>query len=218
MGIATAIVGSAILGAASSHSAAKKQASAANNAANLQMSQYQQTRADQAPWRETGANALARLDRASTGDMTDFTTSPSYNFVRSEGQRDIGNNFSARGSQLSGNALRALTQYNQNLASTEYGNWWNRQAGLAGVGQTATQATGQAGSYAAANASNSMLAAGQARASGVQGINDYAQNALYDWQVNRLTQPTGVVQRQAFNWQQQPWAGSSSSFRNWLQR
>ena len=48
-----------------------------------------------------------------------FYDSPDYQFRLNEGQRDIGNSFAARGGAASGNALRALTQFNQNLAASE---------------------------------------------------------------------------------------------------
>jgi hypothetical protein len=88
--------------------------------------------------------------------------------------------------------MRGIERYGQGLASEEYGNAFNRYqtqqgnrfnrlAGLAGVGQTANAATGQAGSnYAnavagisqanATNQGNAILAAGNARASGYAGM------------------------------------------------
>lgn len=59
--VAAAIIGGSVLGAAASSSAANTQADAATNAAQLQQQQAQQTRSDNAPWRQTGSNALAQL-------------------------------------------------------------------------------------------------------------------------------------------------------------
>jgi hypothetical protein len=125
-----------------------------------------------------GVDAVNRLGRASSGDMSDFYASPSYEFVRDEGQRNIGNSFAARGGAFSGNALKALNEYNANLASTEYGNWRNRQSGLAGVGQAATGGTAVAGMNAANNISQNYLTAGIARASGVQGAANAVTSGL----------------------------------------
>ena len=116
-----------------------------------QRRQYDQTREDFAPWREQGGNALNRLGRASEGDLSDFNTSPGYQFRLDEGTRNLENRFSARGG--GGNAMRALAEYGQNFASNEFGNWWNRQAGLSGVGQSATGQTAAAGANAANNIS-----------------------------------------------------------------
>lgn len=181
MGIETAIIGGALIGGVASSRAAKQQQKGYDAATAEQARQYDQTREDFAPWRDTGRSALDRLGRASTGDFSDFTASPSYEFVRDEGQRNMGNSFAARGGAFSGNALRALTEFNQNLASTEYGNWWNRQAGLAGVGQSATQSTAQAGQNAANNIASNYIGAGNARASGVMGMNDAIQGGIGNW-------------------------------------
>lgn len=116
-----------------------------------------------------GTNALGRLDRTSTGDMTNFFASPDYNFRREEGMRGLERTAAARGGAFSGNALRALGERNSNLASGEFGDWWDRQAGLAGFGQSATNATAMAGQNKANNVSNNMIGAGDARASGIAG-------------------------------------------------
>ena len=36
---------------------------------------------------------------------------------------------------MSGNALRGITNYSSNLAAGEYGDYWNRLAGLTGAFQ-----------------------------------------------------------------------------------
>lgn len=90
------------------------------------------------PYEQPGLNALGRLDKFAGGDQSQFTASPDYQWRRSEGERDIGNSFAARGGAFSGNALRALSEFNQNLASEELGSWWGRNRDLVGVGMTAT--------------------------------------------------------------------------------
>jgi hypothetical protein len=111
---------------------------------------------------------------AGTGqpDMSHFYTSPDYTFRRDEGNRGIEGSFAARGMGQSGNALRALTEFNSNLAAGEYGNYFNRLAGVAGVGQTATNQTAAFGADAASQAGRNALYAGNARASGIQGQAD----------------------------------------------
>lgn len=174
IGTAAAIVGGSLIGAAGSAIASKKAAKAttkaANTAADEQRRQYDQTRQDQMPWLESGRNALGRLDAASTGDMSGFFASPDYNFRRTDGMRDIQQTAAARGSLGSGNALKALAEFNSNLAAGEFGNWWNRQAGIAGAGQTTGAQLGAQGANAASNIGNSMMAAGDARASGILGV------------------------------------------------
>lgn len=184
------IAGSVIQGKSASKAARAQQAAAADATASQeriaeqdraqQQLQYQQTREDFRPFRELGYQGANTLSRAANGDMTGFFTSPDYNFVRSEGQRDLGNSFAARGGAFSGNALKALSELNQNFASGQYGQWWNRQAGLVDAGQGSTAQTAQAGANAAnaitginqnlsSGVARNTLAAGDARASGIMG-------------------------------------------------
>lgn len=119
----------------------------------------------------TGAGGVPATGRG-------FTASPDYQFRRDEGMRDLGNSFAARGGAFSGNALRALTDYNSNLASGEYGNWFNRRAALAGMGQTAVQNVGNATQNYANAASNAHQAQGDARASGILGAANSLSNSI----------------------------------------
>lgn len=151
---------------------AQAQASAAGIAENRR--QYDQTRTDMMPWLEAGRGALGQLQDPGAN----FTASPDYEFRRGEGMRGIENSFAARGGAASGNALRALTDFNSGLAGGEFGNWWNRQAGLAGVGQTASQNLGSLGANNSANIANLLGAQGDARASGIMGQTNALTNGL----------------------------------------
>jgi hypothetical protein len=135
--------------------------------------QYDQSREDQMPWLTSGRNALAELD-----DPNAFQASPDYNFVRSEGIRDIGNSFAAQGGAMSGNAMRALTEYNTGLASGEYGNWFARRLNKAGMGADAATNIGALGANRAANAGNAYQNAGDARSSGILGRSAAIGNAM----------------------------------------
>jgi len=121
-----------------------------------------------------------------------FRPSPDFEFRRSEGLRNIGNSFAARGGALSGNALRALTEFSSNLASQEFGNWFNRRAALAGIGQTATNTGAQVGASTASNIGNALIGAGNARASGITGsasaINNAVQGGISNFLLSRLLQ------------------------------
>lgn len=63
--VAVAVAGAGVVGAVASSSASKNaastQANAAKDANSTQLAMYNQTRADQAPWRSAGENALAKL-------------------------------------------------------------------------------------------------------------------------------------------------------------
>lgn len=130
-------------------------------------------------------NSLPALYGQSGNLMRDFTaqdfqTDPGYQFRIGEGQKQIESSAAARGGLLSGAAAKALTKFNQNFASNEYGNAFNRfqtqqgnrfnrLANLAGIGQNSTNATQQAGQNFAAGAGNAAQYGGNAQASGYAG-------------------------------------------------
>jgi len=188
-----------LLGASAQASAAKKAASASSKGAAqanaLLKSMYDTTREDQAPYRQAGYNALAKMQEPGyydTFEYSDMTADPGYAFRLSEGQQAIDRSAAAKTGLQSGAALKAATTYGQNMASQEYGNAFgrymqqktqnfNQLSSLAGLGQSANQSTAAAGStYAgnaagnitgnAANQGNAALAQGNAWASAYQGI------------------------------------------------
>lgn len=101
-------------------------------------------------------------------DMEAFFQSPGYQFRRDEGTRDIGNSFGASGGAFSGNALKALAEFNSGLASQEFGQYVNQLGTIAGIGQSSTNQTAAYGANAANQAGRNALYAGDARASGIQ--------------------------------------------------
>lgn len=117
-----------------------------------------------------------------------FFTSPDYKFRLQEGMKAIERSAAARGGLRSGATMRSLNNYAQDTASTEYGNYVNRLAALAGVGQSATDSTTQAGMQYANGASNAYTNAGNARASAYantgnainQGVGNIASMYLYN--------------------------------------
>lgn len=92
-----------------------------------------------------------------TNPMDKFFASPDYQFRLNEGNRNILGGAAATGGLQSGDTLKALQSYGQNMASGEFGNYWNRLAGLAGVGQTSASNVGQAGQAYAGNTSNILM-------------------------------------------------------------
>lgn len=163
MPLAAAII-PAVIGAGVSIYGASQQSKAAKNAAAaqqratdaslaLQRDQFNQTRADQEPWRQAGVGALDRLQNP----LASFEASPDYNFRMSEGLKAVNQNRATAGLLKSGSALRGVSDYAQNTAAGEYGDWWNRQSGLAGIGQTANSANQQAGSQYANNSQNALM-------------------------------------------------------------
>ena len=182
IGTTAAILGgAAILGsgaqAIAGGKAAKAQKRAAQQAAANERYFYDTTRADQAPWREYGQGALSKLaglygisrgenmGGPEAANLDDFFKSPQYQFNLDEGTKAIQRASASRGLYRSGGSAKAETRFAQGLASGEFQDYRNALANMAGVGQTATQATSQAGAQAAAGISNAYQNAGNARAS-----------------------------------------------------
>jgi hypothetical protein len=189
--VAGAVVASAAIGSSASRSAAKTQASAARDATELQAAQYEQTRADQEPWRAAGVNALGEMQRTAGNvpgafrfGMADYQADPGYGFRLSEGRKALASKARARGGAVSGTSLKAMQDYAQESASNEFQNaynraftsygtdvarenqLYNRQAGLAGIGQTSANLVNQAGQNYALNAGNLMTSGAAAEAAG----------------------------------------------------
>lgn len=132
--------------------------------------QAQQPAAPAAP--ATPANPLAAMTPAEAQDAAyaQFRTDPGYQFAYNEGLRALDASAAARGTLLSGGQAKALTRYGQGVADQQYGNYWNRLAGLAGVGQQATSGTAAVGQSYSNQAGNALMQQGNARASGYNAL------------------------------------------------
>jgi len=184
IGTATAILGSAVLGAAASKSAAKTQAGAASQAADLQRQQYEQTREDLEPWRKAGVNALGKLEGMADYtpfSMDTFSQDPGYGFRLAEGRKALTSKARARGGLVSGQTLKGMQDYAQESASQEYSNAFNRYQieraaklgpyqSLANVGQTTANQLGSFGAANASNVGNLMTGGAAAQAAGQVGM------------------------------------------------
>jgi hypothetical protein len=70
---------------------------------------------------------------------------PSYEWRFKEGQKALERSAASKGTLLTGGTLKALAAYGQGLASTEFGNIFNRNYQIAGLGLNAAQAGAQTG-------------------------------------------------------------------------
>jgi hypothetical protein len=183
---AVGVVSSAI----SSNKAAHAQEGAARAATSEEQRQYDQTRADQAPYRTAGYSALSRMSdllglsgntsAAGYGSLTkrftgaDVATDPGYQFGLKQGLDSAEGSAAAKGGLYSGATLKALTQYGNDYATTKFDDAYNRYnqdqstlynrlAGISGTGQVATQQVDQAGQHMADQASDNLIGAGNAR-------------------------------------------------------
>lgn len=98
-----------------------------------------------------------------------FQETPGYQFQVQQGTQGVLNSLSALGMKNSGKALKSLDTFTQGVANQEYGNWLNRIAGVAGMGQSQTNATNALSQNAATNIGQTYQDQGQARASGYVG-------------------------------------------------
>lgn len=204
-------IGSAAIGANAAGKAANTQANAANHAADLQHQdaqdalafqnkQFDTSQANFAPFVKAGQGAVTDLSsllsagQNGTGALAPWTDTfkaptdvteqndPGYQFRLKTGLDALQNSAAARGGLLSGGTAKAINDYAQNSASSEYGNvynrafndystrynqfqnnqsnLYNRYANLAGLGQTSTAQLGQLGQSAANNVSNTLLTSG----------------------------------------------------------
>lgn len=181
-GVATSVSGSKA--AKAQKSAAAQQAASAQKDLEQQRYFYDTARADYAPYRNVGYGALDKLAGmygvtprdasgkpiagakpvSGTGYANDggFTASPGYQFRLNEGIKAAERSAAARGVLGSGGTMKAIQRYGEGLAASEYDTYSNRLAALAGVGQSATGSTTQAGATAASGISNALTASGNA--------------------------------------------------------
>lgn len=135
----------------------------------FQQRMYDQTRADFAPYRESGAANLNQLNtllglggntgaadfgRYKTAEFTPeafaANQDPGYGFRMSEGLKAVDRQAAARGGLISGAALKASQRFGQDMASQEYGNAFNRYQTVRGNTLQPFQAGAAAGQSAAA--------------------------------------------------------------------
>jgi hypothetical protein len=200
-GVGLAIAGGAsLLGAKMSGDAAKDaaamQVAGGDRAMAQQIRMFELGREDLAPYRETGYTALKDITA-----MKPFLTSqfgpeqmatyldPSMDFRRRLGEQTTARMLNVGGGAISGNTLRGLEEFGQNLASTEYGNAFNRfqtergniyntLANIAGMGQQAVNTGVGAGQTFANQATGIITGQAAAQAAGQVGAANAYSGAL----------------------------------------
>lgn len=176
---AGASIGSAFIGSNAAKDASAVQAQAASNALAQQKQMFDQTQANFKPYLDVGKGATYTLGSlygigqdGSTGhpqDFSQFTNSPDFQFAQDQGNLALDRANNAKGLNLSGGALKDAMQFNQGLATQQFGNYYNRLLSLSQLGGSA--ASGSAGSAAnfSGQMSNTIQGQGQATASGIVG-------------------------------------------------
>ena len=194
--VATAVVGSAIVGGVVASDASRRagniQADATKAAQDAQERMFERQVELQEPFRQAGIGALNKLiplsDYTKFG-MDQFQADPGYGFRLSEGMKALDRTAAARGGLLSGATLKGAQRYGQDLGSQEYMNAFNRYQternaqlnplqSLAGVGQTATGALTNAAQQFGAQTGQNLQDIGTARASSYLGSANALSGAL----------------------------------------
>lgn len=191
-----AMQSSAVSGAADKAQQTQREAQEATRQAQAQM------RSDLLPYMTAGTNALAPAQallglngpEAAANAMQGFQQSPGYQFQLDQGLRAIDAGASARGMLRSGATIKAEERLGQDLASQEFGTYYNRMMNLASLGQNAAAGVGNGAIQA--NGQNALLAGGIAQtqmsegsaqasiygnvAQGIGNLaNSYSRNSLY---------------------------------------
>jgi len=210
--VAGASVVSGAMGASAAKKAAQTQADATRYASDLQYQAAQQAREDLGPYREQGYTALKDIEGMKPYLTQQFASEealapyldPSMAFRMRYGTQATERLANVGQGALSGNTLRGLTEFGQGLASTEYGNAFNRAqteraniyntlANIAGMGQNAVNTGVQSGQTTAQNIGTLGVGGAQAQAAGMVGAaNAYggaAQNVGNMIFLNQLMKP-----------------------------
>lgn len=217
-----AMVGSSIggmLDGQSESNAAQSASDAQSNATNAsiaeQRRQYDLTRGDYAPYREAGVSALGTLQSEMDRGISssDVTSGAGYQFGLQQGQQGLDRKAAAGGGRVSGAALKSAAEYATNYATTGYNAEYqrrqdrlNRLASLAGIGQSATGSSAQAGA-ASTNAISALTTSqGDASAAGKlaqgniwQSTGNQLGAALNNWSSGSSFTPSQIASANSMN-------------------
>jgi hypothetical protein len=161
-----------------------------------QLRMFEMGREDQAPYREAGYTALKDIESLKPMFTAQFGPEqfeqyldPSIDFRRRLGEQTTARMLNVGGGAISGNTLRGLEEFGQNLASTEYANAFNRAQteptnifnrlqAIAGLGQNAVNTGVQAQQAYGNQASNIITGQAAAQAAGQVGAANAYSGAL----------------------------------------
>lgn len=183
IGTGLAILGAGLLGAGASMYGASKAADAGKEAsaraAALQQQQMKQNQDNAQPFINggQGASNLLQSFYGIGGDqalgqnaLARFQQSPDYQFALKGGSDALDNSAAAKGGMISGNQIRAQTEYGAGLATQNLQGYLGRLSTMAGQGIQAAGNVSYANTSGANNAGNSIMGGGTAQAAGYLGM------------------------------------------------
>jgi hypothetical protein len=144
---------------------AKAQTEASQYATDEQRREFDLAREDQRKWLESGQWALDQQKAALTGDWSGFQNSPDYAYALAQGIKASDRSAAAHGALGSGGHSADLMQLGQGLASQNFGNYYNRLAGLSNTGQNTAQNLAGLGANMANQIGQNAMNGANARAS-----------------------------------------------------
>ena len=133
------------------------------------------------------ATGTGYLTRQFTNEDLNANLAPNYAFQLGQGQAALGSQLNVGGGLVSGNTLKAMQDYSQNFAGNAYqqafanyqtqrGNIYNTLASIAGIGQSAQNASNTLATNYGTNTANLATGAAAAQAAGTVGsANAWAQ-------------------------------------------
>ena len=189
-----ASVGGSVVQASAASKATKAQKDAANQQIALQREIYQDTSEKFKPFLEGGTNAFqAMMSEMGLADAPagwgGYTASPGYASQFKGGMDALQSSAAARGGLMSGATMKAAQQFGNDLTAQDYGTFYNRLAGVAGMGQSAAGNQAAAAANYGQNAGNALASIGNASAAGAVAQGNAWANGL-----NNITGTLGYMQ------------------------
>lgn len=141
---------------------------------------------------------------------------PNYQFMLGQGQQAQQRAANLSGGLIGGNALRGLEDYTQNYAQNAYQNAfqnfqnqrtgiYNTLAGIAGIGQNATDTSAKANQAATTAAGQLGVGSAAAQAAGLTGVANAATGGLQNYQQNQILQAILAQKQDVANTQTNPY-------------
>lgn len=177
-GIATAIIGSAVVGgyvqSKTASTAAEAQTQSAQAGIDEQRRQFDTVQELLSPYVDAGTQSLQQQmalggmsgQEAQQAAITAIQQGPEFQSLTQQGENAILQNASATGGLRGGNTQAALAQFRPQVLSGLISQQYDRLGGLAGAGQNAAAGVGTAAQQTGANVSNLMQQQGAAQAGG----------------------------------------------------
>lgn len=128
----------------------------------------------------SAAEEFAAANRTAGREYGGYTESPMFRYMMETGTDNIQGSAAARGGLFSGATLQALEDNRRELVSADTGEYFARLAGLTSMGLGAAGNQASAGQNFASGASQTMMAAGNARAQGRLGAAQSWQTGISD--------------------------------------